>query len=367
MSPPLCEATSAEPGAEAAPRPAAEQGRLRPVEIVGGGLAGLSLGVALRHAGVPVTLHEAGQYPRHRVCGEFIAGLGEATIAALRLQPYLEGALRHREIEWHIEGKRVRLQRLRAPALGISRHTLDARLAEAFVALGGELRTASRASVNDEAPGRVFATGRRPVPASPWLGLKVHVAGLALGHELELHLGSDAYVGLARLPGGTTNVCGLFHRRDLSLRGYELLLAYLRDTGLGALAGRLSAAKIEGETFCAVAGLQFDRRVPAVEANRLALGDTSATIPPFTGNGMAMAFQSAEAALAPLLAYARWKCDWTTACRDTHAALCGRFKGRLAAANWMHPFLLRPKHQRLLALFNRWRLLPIDTLSAQLH
>ena len=49
------------------------------IEIVGGGLAGLSLGVALRREGVPVTLFEAGDYPRHRVCGEFIAGLAETT------------------------------------------------------------------------------------------------------------------------------------------------------------------------------------------------------------------------------------------------------------------------------------------------
>lgn len=366
MTPPTAD-PFATPATEAETLPASAQENLRPIEIIGGGLAGLSLGVALRQAGVPVTLHEAGQYPRHRVCGEFIVGLEDSTISSLRLQPRLTDALQHRDIAWHIDGRLVRLQRLRAPALGISRHTLDARLAEAFVALGGILRTGSRADADKEAPGRVFATGRRPMPSSPWLGLKVHVASLTLVRDLELHLGADAYVGLARLPDGTSNVCGLFHRRELSLRGHELLLLYLRETGLGTLADRLSTAKIQSDTFCAVAGLQFDRSVPAIEANRLSLGDTSATIPPFTGNGMAMAFQSAEAALKPLLAYAHWKCDWTAACRDTHAALCGRFRLRLTAANWMHPFLLRPKRQRLLALLNRCGLLPINTLSAQLH
>ena len=53
--------------------------QLAPIEIIGGGLAGLSLGLALRRGGVPVTLHEAGEYPRHRVCGEFITGLDPAT------------------------------------------------------------------------------------------------------------------------------------------------------------------------------------------------------------------------------------------------------------------------------------------------
>ena len=49
---------------------------VKPITIVGGGLAGLALGVALRRNDVPVSVIEAGHYPRHRVCGEFISGEG---------------------------------------------------------------------------------------------------------------------------------------------------------------------------------------------------------------------------------------------------------------------------------------------------
>jgi hypothetical protein len=55
------------------------------VTIVGGGLAGLTLGIGLRQRGVPITVWEARRYPRHRVCGEFISGGGQSSLARLGL------------------------------------------------------------------------------------------------------------------------------------------------------------------------------------------------------------------------------------------------------------------------------------------
>jgi 2-polyprenyl-6-methoxyphenol hydroxylase-like FAD-dependent oxidoreductase len=52
------------------------------VTIVGGGLAGLMLGIGLRQRGVPVTVWEAGRYPRHRACGEFISAGGHLLLDA---------------------------------------------------------------------------------------------------------------------------------------------------------------------------------------------------------------------------------------------------------------------------------------------
>ena len=55
----------------------------KPITIIGGGLAGLTLGIGLRQREVPVTIWEAGNYPRHRVCGEFISGNGQAVLERL--------------------------------------------------------------------------------------------------------------------------------------------------------------------------------------------------------------------------------------------------------------------------------------------
>jgi len=336
----------------------------RSIEIVGGGLAGLSLGLALRRAGVTVTIFEAGRYPRHRVCGEFITGLDESTIARLGLAPILQDALPNRKLAWFIGGKFSRHQHLPSPALGLSRYALDARIAAAFIAAGGDLRVDTRIAVPTSSPGRVLAHGRRR-GRSTWIGLKFHARDLPLDSDLELHLGDQAYTGLSRIEGGAVNVCGLFRRRSLAAPGPQLLLDYLRAAGLATLAARLDRAEIEAASFCAVAALSFG---PApVLANSIALGDACAMIPPFTGNGMAMAFQSAALALDPLLAYARGEIGWPEACRVTNAALRRRFRVRLASAGILHPFLLQPLRQRWFAAFNRARLLPLRPLYAALH
>lgn len=336
----------------------------RPIEITGGGLAGLSLGLALRQAGVAVTVHEAGDYPRHRVCGEFITGLDAATIGRLGLAPILADALQHREVGWFIRQKLTRTQRLPQPALGISRHRLDARLAEAFIAAGGKLHTHSRSAAGVAREGSVIATGKRAT-RSPWLGLKIHALELPLIRDLEFHLGTHAYVGLARIEAGRVNVCGLFQRRDVRGQGRALLLGYLRAAGLDELADRLAATATDEASFCAIAGVGFNARFRTDACLRL--GDAGALIPPFTGNGMAMAFQGAAIAVDPLVAYSAGRLDWPAAVATIQSGLRRRFRLRLAAAAVMHPFLLDPPGQRWLAACTRTDLLPLRPLYAALH
>jgi flavin-dependent dehydrogenase len=336
---------------------------MRPIEIIGGGLAGLSLGLALRRGGVPVTLHEAGRFPRHRVCGEFISGLSAGVIERLDLATALAGALRHVDVAWSVGGGPARHQTLPHPALALSRHVLDTRLAGEFTAAGGDLHAGSRL---EPAPrtGRVIATGRPRASAPVWLGLKAHWGDLPLAQPLEMHVGTEGYVGLAQVAEGV-NVCGLFRRQPVSGRGGALLIEYVRSAGLPLLAERLAAATCHEESFCAVAALEFGRR-PA-PAPGIYLGDAGATIPPFTGHGMAMAFEGADAALPFLLAYAEGRIEWDVAERAIASALRRRFRVRLAWAGLLHPFLLEPRRRRWFENLHRAHLVPFRPLYAALH
>jgi flavin-dependent dehydrogenase len=354
---------------------------MEPIEIVGGGLAGLSLGVALRRAEVPVTLFDAGTFPRHRVCGEFIAGLDAATIATLQLREFVVGAAEHREVAWVTPDGQSQVHQLPSSAYGISRYELDSRLANAFVAAGGCLHTGSRITDLRPRARRILATGRRRA-GGKWLGLKIHAIGLRLDADLEVHLGDHAYVGLSRVEGDRVNICGLFRRSAKVSRAESaapaassashgdagrtrVLFDYLARAGLCGLADRLRAASLDPDSFCSVAALGFDRAVP--RQNEIRIGDACAMTPPFTGNGMAMAFQSAAISLEPLTRYARDEVTWETASAAINRGLTRRFRTRLFTADLLHPFLLRPRRQHTLAALGRAGLLPFRPLFAALH
>lgn len=341
------------------------EGAMKVVTVAGGGLAGLSLGIALRTRGVPVVLHEAGSYPRHRVCGEFISGVTERTLDALGIREFLDDARRHRMTRWFVGDREVCTAELPEPALGMSRHRLDLRLAEAFRDRGGDLRERSRLGV-EKMEGVVWAAGRKIEKKSDWLGLKVHLIDPKARQELEMHLGEGGYAGVAPVEEGRVNVCGLFRRREgLKGGGVELLVRYLEVNGLRILAGRIKAADVDVCSLTGVSALRLGRQ--DVDAGRCVIGDAESIIPPFTGNGMSMAFEAAETAVPPLADYARERCSWDAARDGVRRLLRMRFRRRLAVASKLHPVLLSALGRKLLGATARCGLLPISPLIRLLH
>jgi 2-polyprenyl-6-methoxyphenol hydroxylase-like FAD-dependent oxidoreductase len=335
---------------------------MKPISIMGGGLAGLTLGIGLRQRGVPVTIHEAGHYPRHRVCGEFISGRGQVALCELGLLDMLEtiGVRRARTAAMCSANRAFSTPGLTEAALCLPRFKLDAALAEEFTRRGGELRCGERCSDSEPVEGLVRATGRRAQNHQVgwrWFGLKAHARNVALSADLELHLGDRGYVGLCFVDHDTVNVCGLFRRRAKDSERPHAWRDWLRGEAGTLLHARLADAAWDKESFCAVAGLSLQPQ-PAAHSEECRVGDAITMIPPFTGNGMSMAFESAALAVGPLADYARGKVRWREAQRRIAAACDERFARRLRWAGWTQHALLSP--------MTRTALLPLATRTGWL-
>jgi 2-polyprenyl-6-methoxyphenol hydroxylase-like FAD-dependent oxidoreductase len=197
----------------------------------------------------------------------------------------------------------------------------------------------------------VRASGRRPEPASQgwrWFGLKVHARGLVLRADLEMHLVPSGYVGLCRLPDDEVNVCGLFRSGvpvpDLAQRWQDWLGG---PTG-SELHARLTGASLDPDSFCSIAALSLEPQ-HAADLPECAIGDALTMIPPVTGNGMSMAFESAEVALDPITRFSQGAANWTEV-RAEIASNCDRtFRSRLRWARWLQRALFYPPARLALA------------------
>jgi flavin-dependent dehydrogenase len=316
----------------------------KPIQIVGGGLAGLTLGIALRKREISVTIFEAGNYPRHRVCGEFVSGRGLEVLDAMGLkQKFLEaGAIEARSAVFFSGNSSSAVRELPSPALCLSRFAMDKLLADEFQKCGGELRTGTRWQ-SDFSEGIVRANGRQ-VQATEngwrWFGLKAHARNVSPAADLEMHVFKDGYVGICKLAGGEVNVCGLFRRKSSDApqqNGFNLL----RGNAGSVLNERLARAEFDDNSFCSVAGLSF-KPLRATDKSGCCIGDALTMIPPVTGNGMSLAFESARLASGPLADFSRGDISWAQARQRIARACDENFSRRLRWAGWLQGLMFSP-------------------------
>jgi len=326
---------------------------MKPVTIVGGGLAGLTLGIGLRRAEIPATLWEAGTYPRHRVCGEFISGRGVEVLQSIELlEDCLQrGARWARSAAFFHHDQRMVHRVLPQPALCVSRYTLDALLADRFAKLGGTLRTDCRWTKDWQQEGLVQTTGRNRSPSSThswrWYGIKAHALGIKLEADLEMHFGKHGYIGLCQVEKETVNVCGLFRRRRGQERQEPSPQHLLQGEPGSILSERWRHGRVLDSSVRAVAGLDF-RDYGSRPESGCKLGDAMAMIPPLTGNGMSIAMESASLAVEPLEEYSREILDWKTAVSLIASSSRRTFARRLKWAARMHELIFVPRARTLL-------------------
>jgi flavin-dependent dehydrogenase len=112
----------------------------------------------------------------------------------------------------------------------------------------------------------------------------------------------------------------------------------------------LADATWDEESFSSVAGLMLNRQS---SESQFAIGDAAAMIPPLTGNGMSMAFESAEVAFEPLLRFSRRQVSWEECLRIQATAWDLHFSARLRWAAFVQSLLFNTAGQQFLLICTR--------------
>lgn len=294
--------------------------------IVGAGPAGSAMAVALATYGWHVLLVERDEFPRHKVCGEFISPEAQSVLRNLGL--HQEIAALH-PVTLHttkiVSRFAQTLQRpLPGEAWGLSRFRFDAALAAAAAARGVEVctgTTATRCELDDgtvrlylrdrqksylvKARTAIMAYGRSALPGlaagqkgdasqRQYVGAKCHYEGVRTSGEVELYFFPGGYAGINPIEGGRANLCVLATYEAFARAGRTIvgILAAAMD-GNSALAQKMAGATALVEAECAVAAVDTQRNAQAW-GKMAQIGDSAVMLPPLCGDGMAMALRSAQ-------------------------------------------------------------------------
>jgi flavin-dependent dehydrogenase len=278
------------------------------VAIIGAGPAGSTLAALLAGRGCSVALFDRDTFPRDKLCGEFLSydalPILERFGIDLSTAPQIDTC--------RVVGRRRSYAfDLPHPARGVSRLLLDDLLFRNAVSAGAQPNEACTVSSIAALSARVVvgAWGR-------WgrfdtelhrafvrdrshrsFGFKRHYGGrLAAGggrEVIELYSFARGYLGVSAIENGRTNICGLVHASRLAgHKGrWEAFVDEIRreEPQLDAMYARYEPAQ---EGFLSSEPVIFRAR-SSVENGIFMIGDASGVIDPLTGNGMAMAIQSA--------------------------------------------------------------------------
>lgn len=312
---------------------------LRPrydIAVIGGGPAGSTLATLLAKAGRDVVLFEKDTFPRDKLCGEFLSPESQHILRELGLlERVASGAPEIRSARFSAPSGAEVHARLPDAALGVTRLRLDAALFDAAGDAGAQI--CSGHTVTDIIPGvggsalqvradgATTRVGARVVVCTygrrtrldrvqgrkfmerqhPFVGFKRHhrpapgADGQRLDDELsgvvEIHGFEGGYCGMSHVETGEVNVCMLLEQRFLD--GID------RPTWpdiVGAISGenrrlraRLTALEPSEDTMHAVAQVPFERK-NVFERGVFFCGDAAGMIAPLTGDGQAMAMESAH-------------------------------------------------------------------------
>jgi len=297
------------------------------VAVIGGGPAGAAAACGLAASGATVQVIERSAHAHHKVCGEFLSADTVTHLLRLGIDPRNFGAVAIDRFALATR-KQYGVVPLPFAALSLSRYRLDdailarARDAGALVRRGLTVRLVERMTggwrlqcsdgTEIHCPHLVVATGKWPLRGhsdrrdASMVGVKLHLrlrAGQlhALSGLVELVLLEQGYAGIEPIEGGIANLCLLLPGAIIARvgRDWSALRSFLASSS-SVLAERLESsvplwqkpltiACPRGGYLAGAARRELDGLYP--------VGDRLAHIPPFLGDGLAIALSSAALAV----------------------------------------------------------------------
>ena len=340
---------------------------MKPYDIIiaGGGPAGTSAAITAARAGVRVLLLERGQFPRHRVCGEFVSAESHDLLRNLLRRDcgLLAAAPSVTHARFFSDGRMLQLA-LPDPGVSISRYQLDWALWKEAEVAGVECRSSlaanevvehavgfSIATADGRFNGKIFlnASGRwsnltQPAlkPDAPrWIGLKAHFRGECAPPSVDLYFFEGGYCGVQPVGDGLVNASCMV-RADVAC-SLEEVFAANHDLWL-----RSRAWERETEVVT-TSPLVFHDPKPT-SGNVLNIGDSAAFIDPFVGDGISLALRSGTLAAESAVAVAQGKATLSEAVERYATAYRSRFATAYDSASLVRRVIASSPRMRKLAM-----------------
>lgn len=289
------------------------------VIIIGGGLGGLTAAIHLSKIGIDVTLIEKNDFPKHKVCGEYISN---------EVLPYLTwldlnvDSLKPKSISnflFSTESGKAISGNLPLGGFGISRYEFDYFLYKKAIENNCKIIKDTVTAINfsnDEftvnlSEGRILkskivigAFGKRSnldqklnrkfiTKKSPWLAVKGHYRGNFQTDLVGLYNFKGGYCGVSNIENNILNICYLADyttfKKYKNTHDYEKAVLYKNPLLKTVFENVIPIF----DKPLSISQISFSEK-ECVENHILMIGDTAGLIHPLCGNGMAMAIHSAK-------------------------------------------------------------------------
>ena len=298
------------------------------VVIIGGGLAGLSSAIHLSKAGLKILLIEKNEYPKHKVCGEYISNEVLPYFQWLGLNITSLNTSTISKVQFSISSGKTINQTLPLGGFGISRYALDYYLYQQAFENGCQIIQDSVSNIQFEADQFTILTtnnlefnskivlgafGKRSnldlklnrdfiQKKAPWLAVKAHYSGNFPDDLVGLHNFKGGYCGVSKVENDTINICYLVDyetfKQYKNIEEFQSKVIY-KNPHLKAI---FENCVMIFDKPLTISQICFEKK-EAVENHILMIGDTAGLIHPLCGNGMAMAIHSAKIASELILSF----------------------------------------------------------------